>query len=745
MKDGNGNRTVYEPDAWGRTAGITKPDGSTEAYLYDHAGNMTSSTDGEGNTTLYAYDLAGNMVSITDPTGETERYAYDREGNAVEKTDRNGVTTQYAFNMYGAPLYRRVKDGALEESYRYTPEGRLESALSAGMRYSYEYDAMGRISRKSASGRTLLAYEYDLNGNLTRQTDVTGKTTEYNYNSLNFIEKVADNGTVTAEYSYYPDGSIRSLKNGSLYTEYAYDADRNLSHLKTMLGTEVLADSHYTYDPNGNRTEKRQISGVTRYTYDALNRLTKVQYPSYTEELYYDGAGNRIRRMTKGVEELYQYDPGNRLTEYTKGGVATQFTYDKAGNLLKDNKAEYTYDAFNRTEKAETFDGHVQINRYDAEGLRHEMEEDGKLVQFIFRGDEIVTGETENKVIRFIRGYDLVASDAESARTYYHYASDEMSSITHVVTGEDKECREEAQQNPRTASSDKTDAVVLNRYEYDAWGNTTVCEETVENRFKFNGQQLDPVTQQYYLRARFYNPVIARFTQEDTYRGDGLNLYAYCKNNPVYYVDPSGHWCDRKEKVYKDLLKERGITEADLANDPDLKLSLMAEASNIVKSQKRTNSSENKPNAPEASNQNAESGKYSITVLQDRLQHSVLGEFNSNGRLINGGHGQANIDFLNQNNIEYNIVKVYDNGVRVGNIPSHKNKFKRTETGQAWFPESWTEIDIKNAGEYVANIPENVNVPDGTWVFGEYNGVRVGIIKNNGKIGTIIPDNSRQP
>ena len=283
VKDGNGNRTVYEPDAWGRTAGITKPDGSTEAYLYDHAGNMTSSTDGEGNTTLYAYDLAGNMVSITDPTGETERYAYDREGNAVEKTDRNGVTTQYAFNMYGAPLYRRVKDGALEESYRYTPEGRLESALSAGMRYSYEYDAMGRISRKSASGRTLLAYEYDLNGNLTRQTDVTGKTTEYNYNSLNFIEKVADNGTVTAEYSYYPDGSIRSLKNGSLYTEYAYDADRNLSHLKTMLGTEVLADSRYTYDPNGNRTEKRQISGATSYAYDALNQLTKVQYPSYTE------------------------------------------------------------------------------------------------------------------------------------------------------------------------------------------------------------------------------------------------------------------------------------------------------------------------------------------------------------------------------------------------------------------------------------------------------------------------------
>ena len=63
----------------------------------------------------------------------------------------------------------------------------------------------------------------------------------------------------------------------------------------------------------------------------------------------------------------------------------------------------------------------------------------------------------------------------------------------------------------------------------------------------------------------------------------------------------------------------------------------------------------------------------------------------------------------------------------------------------AGIPESWTEIDIKNAGEYVANIPENVNIPDGAWIFGEYNSVRVGIIKNNGEIGTIILDNSRQP
>ena len=121
---------------------------------------------------------------------------------------------------------------------------------------------------------------------------------------------------------------------------------------------------------------------------------------------------------------------------------------------------------------------------------------------------------------------------------------------------------------------------LLNRYEYDAWGNLTLQDEQVSNRFKYTGEQFDAITQQYYLRARFYNPSLARFMQEDTYRGDGLNLYAYCANNPVRYVDPSGHWCEVKQNAYERLVKENGF---DINNiDPDTKLRFMAEAANIV-------------------------------------------------------------------------------------------------------------------------------------------------------------------
>ena len=320
-----------------------------------------------------------------------------------------------------------------------------------------------------------------------------------------------------------PDGTPKAVTHGPIRQEYAYDLDKNLTGLTVRSGDALLARNSYAYDGNGNRTLKRQPGGETLYHYDPLNQLNKVEYPSYTEELFYDRAGNRTRRLVAGEEELYRYDPRNRLMAYTKNGVTTMFQYDNAGNLLVDDKAQYDYDAFNRTVKVETFDGNVQVNRYDAEGLRYEMEENGNLVQFIFNQDrEVVTEEDSTGLTRLIRSTELIArsSDGESARTYYHYASDEMGSATHII--------DEA-------------GNVQNRYEYDAWGKIEVKEEAVPNRFTYYGQQIDPITQQYYLRARFYNPVIGRFTQEDTYRGDGLNLYAYCANNPVYYVDPSGN------------------------------------------------------------------------------------------------------------------------------------------------------------------------------------------------------------
>ena len=161
------------------------------------------------------------------------------------------------------------------------------------------------------------------------------------------------------------------------------------------------------------------------------------------------------------------------------------------------------------------------------------MEEDGQLVKFLFNEErEVIAEETGNDVIRYVRGLGIISSDSESARTYYHYVSDNQGSVRLILTDTENDRR------------------IRNYYCYDAFGESVISHEDVHNRFRFNGEQYDSVTSQYYLRARFYNPVIGRFTQEDTYYGDGLNLYEYCRNNPVLYRDPSGHDAVNQGNLY---------------------------------------------------------------------------------------------------------------------------------------------------------------------------------------------------
>ena len=96
------------------------------------------------------------------------------------------------------------------------------------------------------------------------------------------------------------------------------------------------------------------------------------------------------------------------------------------------------------------------------------------------------------------------------------------------------------------------------KYVYNAWGNHKVLDaDGVEitdmthigrlNPFRYRGYYYSEELGLYYLKSRFYDSELGRFISPDTidYLApdtiNGLNLYAYCKNNPVMNVDPSGH------------------------------------------------------------------------------------------------------------------------------------------------------------------------------------------------------------
>ena len=95
---------------------------------------------------------------------------------------------------------------------------------------------------------------------------------------------------------------------------------------------------------------------------------------------------------------------------------------------------------------------------------------------------------------------------------------------------------------------------VTKTYDYDAFGSEINPSATDTNPFRYCGEYYDTETGTYYLRARYYDPSIGRFTQQDSVQytekslptGNitdplSLNYYTYSANNPILYCDPSGN------------------------------------------------------------------------------------------------------------------------------------------------------------------------------------------------------------
>jgi RHS repeat-associated protein len=131
-------------------------------------------------------------------------------------------------------------------------------------------------------------------------------------------------------------------------------------------------------------------------------------------------------------------------------------------------------------------------------------------------------------------------------------------------------------QNTVIALVDETGADVES-YEYDAWGNPRIFDASgseilngtsqIGNRYTFQGREIDWETGLIYFRARWYNPETGRWLSKDPIGiAGGLNLYAFCGNNPVNFTDPDGLWkrggydcADDAARGFFDEARGRGI------------------------------------------------------------------------------------------------------------------------------------------------------------------------------------------
>ena len=85
---------------------------------------------------------------------------------------------------------------------------------------------------------------------------------------------------------------------------------------------------------------------------------------------------------------------------------------------------------------------------------------------------------------------------------------------------------------------------VLNQYRYTAFGRMKQVQAAVGNTYTFTGREWDADAGLYYYRARWYDPEVGRFMSEDPigFAGGDIDLYGYCLNDPLNFVDPQGEY-----------------------------------------------------------------------------------------------------------------------------------------------------------------------------------------------------------
>ena len=554
--DGNRNPISYDVDSWGRITGIGFADGGKEGYEYTPAGQVSRTIDGNGNAVQYRYNSLGKVSERIDQLGDTEIFRYDEEGNLSLHIDRDGRQLQRACNVFGQPVYEKASDAEGKHTnistWHYDSLGRVTRAVCDGKSYEYIYDAYGNLKEKRSNGKRLVSYTHDRAGQITEIRDPAGVCTRYEYDILGRRSRIYNNDGLEVRYGYDALNRISRIHYGNgVETAYTYDGDGNVRTLETRAGGNVLLSFAYRYDGNGNRTAKTgtqaTLGGITTgnnaldisYAYDVRGQLLEERRNGASVCYAYDKAGNRIRKTDAQGEIRYLYNEKNQLIAEESPADRKQFSYDRQGGIIEEKNAAgirlFSYNSRHQQTRVETETGSVQENRYDAEGLRFELLENGRRTSFVYHDGELLQEEgREEQGTSYHLGAGMEAFRRGQELSYYH--RDEQLSTVFVTDGQGE---------------------IRNSYQYDAFGIPLETTEQLNNRIRYTGQQYDELTEQYYLRARYYNPVAGRFMQEDVYQGDGLNLYAYCGNNPVVYWDPSGYtaW-----DVFRATIKGLGLS-----------------------------------------------------------------------------------------------------------------------------------------------------------------------------------------
>ena len=550
-------------------------------YSYDRLGRQISITgyaDGStAQTTSYTYDKLDRITNVEYPDGNDIDFEYNPAGKVAKRIDQRGIVTTYAYdgiyNMLTKSVEGNSVTGDASETFTYDGLGRMLTATkdvnsNTVSETEFAYNAIGRITdaNEKLFGGTKreINHTYDQAGFLTSTKYPNGFKINITPDWQGRIDTVEwDEMTIIATYKYIgPRVAQRSYSQPGITYQPTYD---NLGRITSADSGTNYAKFDYEYAANTNNISQQKYDHrigdpCTVFSYDNLDRLTTAEYgiQDNNEVFTMDDLGNREKVDVRDGNDVI-YDIDELTNRYTSIGDANNLTYDETGNLTADKDGyEYEYDYENRIVKITKDSNDIAEFAYDALGRR------------IQKKDLVDPNNTRlyyyNHNWQVLCGYD----DSNNVKSFFIYGNyiDEIVFMMDYSTGFGFYVHDHLYSPAVLVGWDGT---VLERYEYDAYGNCSILEPNFApdpdgksdygNPYLFTGRRLDILDNSslkiQYNRNRYYDYYTGRWLTHDPLGvtpntqkpnlfvpigqyGDSLNLYEAFSSNPSTNFDPFG-------------------------------------------------------------------------------------------------------------------------------------------------------------------------------------------------------------
>ena len=513
-RDRSGNTTSYQYDKSGNIERVQDPIGNVSTATYDANNNVKTIVNARGFTTTYSYDAMNRLTGITDANNRTWNYQYDNANNLTQSTTPSGgagsITINRTYDALNRPLtatYTSPQGSGALASYTYndTTNPRAVVVSNGGLapQSTLTFDILGRMTSFNEGGNRGLSYGYDERDSVTSIVYPGSRTVNYTFDAVGRMATVTPWAGGTTTYSYNSLDQITGTTYGnSTNVAYGYDATKRLKRVANLRGGTTISDVDFTLDARGLPTSA------------TMTLPLEPNFPAEDTTFIYDPA-NRITSGSGTLGGSFQNDDAGRITSQTLAGQTTTFGYNPVDLLTSLNSSagteSYSYNAFNH-----------RVQRSRSSGTtKHLWSPVGSLPNMVTDLDA-----SDNPQRFYIYGNGLINQiDAAGNVRYHHF---DYTGNTLALTD---------------ASGSVTDSYAYAPYgEMQSTGNTY-------NPFRFNGRYgvTDDGNGLVHMRARYYQPLIARFNSLDPVVGfisspRTLNRYAFAVADPFGSVDPTGEF-----------------------------------------------------------------------------------------------------------------------------------------------------------------------------------------------------------